>query len=652
MPTTRCQLYWRDLQKFFDTLPLEQFQQATLLLHNIAVRYSDDGQLQNILLRRQDYPLLDQHSWLFDDWSVQNVAFEKHLMLGLAFRFIELDLRANIADPLSHQDESFLPLADTLAEQAQIHLKQLFSDSSSFWNDYQQTALGGVPAAVPFGDAGAKDGGLSDIWALISLSVTAAAFAADKESLLPQLLELTDHLRGVYQTVMELASLRVDLRDGRVSYPIQRVMQAAGIKDIKNLSADFLFGALILTGALEKLCAENHARVAEARTLAERLNLPSFIQFCGETDSLLRQIRNQFGLKKQAGAEGACVEPSRNEPLRGFFVPAIDVIPNILQKAEGYLLSDLTFRETWEVQRSSYNAYPLLTGKTFAATLVLDILCRHGHAVSAAIDSIFDIYEQNQFCYYDSPEAIAPDIDTLAFPLRLYPYASDPERRREFLKQPLRWVRENQLPSGQIPVWLRFNDSKYQISPLVVLYGENCATVEANLLIGLIEFDWDGFQDVITACAVSWCERWLAMGLGATGHYTPLFSFWTSLELISKLLKKDISSTLRADLTRLAAQLVTRLQTEGARPSLTPQAASFLTLACLRNPEFSLPFNPAWITTLVKRQQWDGKWTGEPIFVTPSGRGLGTLWIASHTITSAFCYHALKTYQSTARFLP
>ena len=625
MPTTRRQAYWRDLQKFFDTLPLEQFQQATLLLHNIAVRYSDDGQLQNILLRRQDYPLLDQHFWLLDDWSAHNVEFERQLMLALAFRFMELDLRANIADPFSHQDETFLPLAEKLAEQAELHCKQLFPDSSSFWNEYNASLSA------------------TDPWALIPLSVAAAAFAADKESLLPQLLEMTDHLRHVYQTVTELACLRVDLRDGRMSYPIQRVMQAAGVSDIKNLSADFLFGALILTGALEKICAENHARVAEARTLAERLNLPSFIQFCGETDSLLRQIRNQFGLKKQVGAEG--------EALRAFFVPAIDVVPTILQKAEGYLLSDLTFRETWEVQRFSYKAYPLITGKTFSAALVLDILCNYGHDVSAAIDSIFDIYEDNQFCYYDNPEAIAPDVDTLAFPLRLVRYASDPERRRALLQTPLRWVRENQLPSGQIPVWLRFNDSKYQVSPLVVLYGGTCATVEANLLIGLIEFDWDGLQDVITACAASWCERWLALGLGANGHYTPLFSFWTGLELISKLLKKPIRPTLRDDLTRLASQLIERLQTEGRRANLTPQAASFLTLACLRNPEFSLPFNPAWITTLVKHQQWDGKWTGEPIFVVPSGRGLGTLWIASHTITSAFCYHALKTYESTARFI-
>ena len=613
---TRRDLYWREFQKFFDTLPLEQFLQANLFSHNLALWYSDDAQLRAILLRRQDYPLLDQHFWLFDDWSFHNPIFEKHLLLGLAFRFMELELKAAVAHPFSHQDETFLPLAETLAGQADFY----FKDIELFGQTHDKPA--------------------PDQWALIALSTTAAALAADKESQLPQLLELTDHLRLAYQTVAELSSLRVDLRDGRMSYPIQQVMKAAGIRELKNLSADFLFGVMALTGTLEKICVENHERVEAARALTHELRLPTFAEFCDHTDALLRQIRNQFGLKNQAGGN--------DEPLRAFFAPAVDVIPNVIQKAEGYLLSDLTFHEAWEVQQNTFKAYPLLIAQAFPSSLILEALAQHGHTIAPMVDTVFKIYQTNDFRYYDVVETTVPDIDTIAFALRLHRYSSQPGWCKEILQRPLRWVRENQLPSGQIPVWLRRNDSKYQFDPLAVLYGENCATVEANLLIGLIDFDWDGYQDVISACAASWCERWLAMGLGATGHYPPLFSFWTSLELIARLLKHPIHPTLRDDLIQLAARLVERMQIEGAHPDLTPQNASFLLLACLRLPEFSLPFDPPrWLTTLIKHQQWDGKWQGEPIYVTPSGRGLGTAWYTSHTITTAFCYHALKTYQAS-----
>ncbi|MBI3168830.1 MAG: hypothetical protein HYZ22_10150 [Chloroflexi bacterium] len=639
--STRRDLYWREIHKFFDALSVEQFHQATLLAHNLALRYSDDGQLHSILRRRQDYPFLDQHFWLLDDWSVQNAELEKHLMLAMVFRFMAWDLNADIADPLSNVDHAFSPLAAKLQTQADHHSQQIFPASSPFWTYYDQTRES-IQSPAFFSDLLPASGH----WALPSLSLTAAAISAEKPIHLPRLLETTDHLRLVYQTVAQLASLRVDLRDGRISYPIQRAMQASGADDIKKLSADSIFGVLILSGTLEKICEENLARVEAARTLARDLNLPSFARFCEHTVSLLLQIRSQFGLKKQAAAESAGVEPSRNEPLRAFFSPAVDVIPCVIQKAEGYLLSDPTFREAWEVQQNTFKDFPLVIGQAFPSALILEVLGLHGHDISMQVDAVFEIFQEGEFHYYDIPETSVPDIDAVAFALRMHKYASQPMQYTQVLQRALRWVRENQMSSGQIPVWLWQNDSKFQISPLSVLYGENCATVEANLMIGLIDFDYDGYQDVITACAASWCERWLTVGLGVTAHYTPLFSLWTSLELISKLLKRPIRPALRDDLNRLATQVVERLKSEAVQPNLTPQSASYLTLACLRLPEFPLPFDSAWITRLIKNQQWDGKWLGENIYVTPSGRGLGTVWFASHTITTAFCYHALKTYQT------
>jgi hypothetical protein len=163
----------------------------------------------------------------------------------------------------------------------------------------------------------------------------------------------------------------------------------------------------------------------------------------------------------------------------------------------------------------------------------------------------------------------------------------------------------------------------------------------------LIVYDFKNYQDIIETCARSWCERWLAVGLAASEHYPPLYSFWAGMELITQLDKLPVSDFLKTQLRMVAAYFRERLETEARRDDLTPQDASFLTLACLRTQ--ALPFNPNWITTLFKHQRHDGCWEGEPIYITPSARGLTTIWFKSRTITTAFCYHALKTYQSADR---
>jgi hypothetical protein len=629
--------YWREVQRYFGGLSSRLFQQALILSHNLALNYSDDAQLQNILRRRQDYPLLDLHFRLLDDWAVPEnngrEAFEKNLMLAMTFAFMGVETKIGIADPYSHLDDGFIPLQNELAQRAEFHFRQIFSDSSPFWEHHQRAWSQASTPASPLDPLP-----VTGPWAFASLSAIAAAIWAGRDTQLPQLLEMTEHLRFVFQIVSQLSSLRRDLRDGRLTHPIQRARQAAGMGEETNLGADYVAGMLILSGALEKICRENHARIESARVVAVEQNLQSFQVFCDNADALMHQIRKKFSLKNQA--------PAEDEALRAFFVPAFDVLPNVLQKAESHLLAEPTFYEAWEVQRHTFKEYPLLHGRAFPSALILEILSLHGCDVSAQIDAVFETYKSSDFRYYDVPETLAPDIDDVAFALRLCRHSSQPEKHKILLQTPLRWVRENQMPSGQIPVWLRRNDSQHQISPLAMLYGENCATVEANLLLGLIDFDWENYRDVIEACAASWCERWLAAGLGATGHYTPLFSLWTGLELISKLSKQTRVEKLHEDLKRTAAKICGRIECEAESPNVTPQSASFLTLACLRLKEFSLPFHPDWIAVLFKNQRCDGSWEGEPLYVVPSGRGLGTMWYASRTVTAAFCYHALKHYQS------
>jgi hypothetical protein len=99
------------------------------------------------------------------------------------------------------------------------------------------------------------------------------------------------------------------------------------------------------------------------------------------------------------------------------------------------------------------------------------------------------------------------------------------------------------------------------------------------------------------------------------------------------------------------------LALETRRASLVPQEAAFLILASKRleqikagwpSPDIlaavSPQFNPDWLTLLCKAQRYDGSWAGEALFGTPT-RGEFAAWYSSRSVTSAFCYHALKTVQ-------
>ena len=93
--------------------------------------------------------------------------------------------------------------------------------------------------------------------------------------------------------------------------------------------------------------------------------------------------------------------------------------------------------------------------------------------------------------------------------------------------------------------------------------------------------------------------------------------------------------------------LVQRFAIEIKRYRLSPQDAAFLTLICLSEnaPSSIKPhFDPDWITLICKQQRYDGSWAGEPLFGTPTRGELAT-WYASNPVTTAYCYHALKTYR-------
>jgi hypothetical protein len=67
-------------------------------------------------------------------------------------------------------------------------------------------------------------------------------------------------------------------------------------------------------------------------------------------------------------------------------------------------------------------------------------------------------------------------------------------------------------------------------------------------------------------------------------------------------------------------------------------------LACLDGRKQSL-VNPEWATFLQKTQRYDGSWDNEPFYITCDRNGLPGNWYSSRTMTTAFCYHAINSYE-------
>lgn len=626
--------HWPAVLKIFGAFSNRHLQGVLILCHDLGLQCSDDGLPRHMLARQQDIPLLDQHFWLLDDWAIADSphrqTFEKHFFIAAAFTFLAAKTQTARLDPHSFFDDRHQSLEDELWRQAGVHWLLIFDVSSPFWPHYQHARAAAFPPDAP-ADALIATGH----WAFASLPAIAVALWVDKAALIPQLIHFSEHCRAALQIVDNLATFRRDLKNGLITHPIQRALAAMGATPAANTSVETALAALLLAGMPGKLMKENEARIIAARGIATGLNMPVLQAYCAELDKLMARVPLFFS---------PAVTPAGQAAARAFFVPAPDVLGNVLLKAEAYLLADLTFREAWDIQQNSHGSAPQMIGKTFPPCLIIDILCQHGHDLSEVADGVLKTLRADGFRYWSLLDRLVPDADTIGLGMRLIPHASDPEGQRARFQTPLRWIREHQRPGGQIPVWFRNHDSPPYLSDIAVLYGADCATVETNLLVSLIGADWHAYRDVIEACARNWCQRWLAVGLAACEHYTPLYSLWAGAELIARLAISTADEALKAQLHAAGACINERLSVEAQRVDLSPQDAAFLTLASLRTR--ALPFNPAWITILFKHQRCDGCWEGEPIYITPTARSLTTNWFKSRTMTTAFAYHALKHYHA------
>jgi hypothetical protein len=312
-----------------------------------------------------------------------------------------------------------------------------------------------------------------------------------------------------------------------------------------------------------------------------------------------------------------------------------------IQMAEGYLLADRKFKESWEVHRRGFLGSGEVSAR-FPAGLIIEALCRGGFDMTAEVDWFLEHLIDTNFSYYDHPQFPHADADNLGALLRLYPYCSHPVSCRQALETPLAWMETSIEGDGRIPVWINGSGDTEPAADDMRLIGDGCGTIEANLLLGLIGFEWDGYREIIQASATQLLERFIDQGPGISVNYPRLMCLWVIGELLEALSELEISVELRQRVQRAEDKYPEFLSYEATRHRITPQDAAFLTLASI-NPMSEDLFKRRWITILLKNQRPDGSWYGEPFFFVPN-RGEVTTWHTSHLLTSAYCYWALKVY--------
>jgi hypothetical protein len=323
-------------------------------------------------------------------------------------------------------------------------------------------------------------------------------------------------------------------------------------------------------------------------------------------------------------------------PLLGLDDPPLG---KAIEMAEAFLLSDLTFRESWEVHREGMFGAPEVTSR-FPVALIVEVLCAHGHDLAPQIDELRAHFRATKFRYYDHPTS-ALDTDTLGAFLRLEPYARQSARADGLLAAALDCLDRAAQKTGSVPVWIPDCDELSEGAMPPGLYlGEGCATVAAHLLIGLSEFDFADHRTMIERAASRLFERLLRLGVAANINYPALHAMGVFFRLASRLERQDLTAALRGQLLEVRRTLLAELEDATARTIITPQDAALLVLACAHADEPRL-LRPRWTSLMLKRQRHDGSWTGEPFAATPN-RGGSVTWYATNTLTTALCYDALK----------
>ncbi len=625
--------YWPDVERLLSGLPPRLFRQAKLLEYDLALRYSDTGRFRDIFVGPGQFPVLSIGSWLLRDLDDRQGPERDEAERGLLVAGFLLAARSHvmegIGDPASFYDDGHLVLVRSLSERATLELARIVPPHSSFWLQYE--AMSGAEMDRDLerrelrasSDNGYQPEALLDArWsATARILALAATTHVEREDLSAGILGMLDEAATAFAMKDDLASLHRDVLDHRPTYSIAVIAHEAHLGLRPWPEPTVVLGALVATRAAETILESALSRLASARRTAEDVGLATFGGYLADLETAFEARRRSL-----SGDTGPVEEPLSPLAMSPLITMAEPTIPKALSMAEGFLLSDPTFRESWESHREGMFGSPDVSSR-YPAGLILEILGRHDHDVSSQVEDFLDFTDRNGFRYYDHPRSDA-DSDTVGVFLRLMGYSARLAERERALETVLTCLDRKVRETDAIPVWITGCDKPEKEAERVIDLGEGCGTVAAHLLLGLIGAALEGHHETIERGARHLVGRIQAVGLGVNVNYPPLYALAAFLRLTSRLEASGARSVLLDALARAAA----------THPR-SAQEAALLTIASLDADRPDL-VSDGWLAMMMKRQRFDGSWIGEPFAAAPN-RGRAVTWYSSTILTTALCYDAL-----------
>lgn len=548
-----------------------------------------------------------------------------------------------IGDPSSFSDGGYVAIAQLCAQRGAHELGRLIPAGERFWVRHEALSTAGLESSIDALTA-RRGADKTDIaapvrgrWSFVASAVALAAveLVCPGDEVVDDVISMVNDLAVAFEIWEELSTIQRDLVDGRTTYPIAVVARHGGIPLQPTPRPIEVLGALVATGALRSILDTASERLAASQRAAAELTLPilgSYLEAVARADSQRRT--------RLSGVHGP--GHARQKPVVS--VAAEDpTSAKATAMAEAFLLSDLTFRESWETHREGMLGAPEVSSR-FPAGLILEILCRRGLKLDGAVGVFLSHAASNRFRYYDHPGSDV-DADTVGVVLRLQKYGPARDRISPAMARMLGCIDRLAEASAEIPVWLTECNEPKEPRPATFRLGERCGTVVGHLLIGLTEIR--GSRATVETGAVALLDRVANVGLGANINYPPRYALAVFFRLLECLSARRLSESMSVRLTAARTVLVGELERRSSAPVTSAQEAALAVLAAHAGGRKDL-VRPGWITTILKQQRFDGSWPTAPFAVAPN-RGWRVSAYSSTTLTTALCYDALSTAADGSR---
>ena len=399
-----------------------------------------------------------------------------------------------------------------------------------------------------------------------------------------------------------------------------------------------MLGAMVVSGSLPVIVGQAVGRLREAERIAVELGLATFAAYLHDASAALedRSPDPARSLARGTSATPAAPLVRRAEPG----------VPKALAMARGFLLSERTFRESWETHREGMFGAPEVASR-FPAGLILETLAEHGDVLTEEVDAFRAFTAANGFRYYDHPWSDV-DSDTVGVFLRLQPYATRADDHAAVLDGVLVRLADQTRRSGGGAGLDRTRTTRKAIARPPILdprrglwHGRRAPAAGPDRRrageVRRHHRDRGGASPRPDRRCGSRSQCQLPAAVRA-GPIRPA-------DRVARR-TPDRDRCRRPD-RRARGVLDDELRVAIGRGAPTAQQAALLTIACLEMGEPRL-VDADWATTILKQQRFDGSWPGEPFAAAPN-RGSSVTWYSSTILTSALCYDALMRQAPATR---